>query len=219
MTIFIPGRLLLNIQKVDWRIAIRYAALLTLVVLISAVAFAAVNTGSPILAEMRIQSAVNALNQAELTRERHLAQRELESAGEQAVPALIVALRSEDAVLRRNATEMLGYIRSPQALTALRYVLINDPTPQVRRNAAWALGEINVLSALADLQQAAVLDRNSSVRQTAADSIARIRTRLAQMAGVNEQELSALAVASGNSSIAYVATRRELVSTRDGGKT
>lgn len=219
MTTFIPGRLLLNKQKIDWRIAIWYAALLTLVVLISAVAFAAVNAGSPMLAEMRIQNAVNALNQAGLTTERHQAQRELESAGEQAVPPLIVALRSEDAVLRRNAAEMLGYIGSPQALSALRYALISDPTPQVRRNAAWALGEINDWSALADLQQAAVLDQNSSVRQTAADSIARVRTRLAQMAGVNEQELSAFAVASGNSSIAYVATRRELVSTHDSGKT
>lgn len=219
MTTFTPGREFTNKQKIDWRIALWYAALLTLILSLSALAFAIFNAGSPTLAEMRVQGAVNTLNQPGLTAERQQARRELESAGESAVPALIVALRSEDAVLRRNAAEMLGYIGSPQALAALRYALINDSAPLVRRNAAWALGEINDLSALNDLQQAAVLDPNPSVRQTAADSIARIRARLALTAGVNERVLSAFAAPSGNSKIAYLTTRRELVSTHDGGKT
>lgn len=213
------GKLHLNQQETALQNTLRAATVLAVILSIAVLAFAAVNAALPLLAEMRIQSAVNALNQDRLSAQRQQAQSELENAGEGAVPALIVALRSENPVLRRNAADMLGFIASPQALTALRDTLFNDPAPLVRRNAAWSLGEIQNLASLNDLEQATVLDTNKSVRQTAANSIARIRTRLALAAGVNEQELSAFAIAPNDSNQAYLATRRDLVSTRDGGKT
>lgn len=219
MTTYVLGKLHSDKQNTLWRNALRITVQLALIISIGVLAFAAVNTALPWAAEMRMQSTVNALNQEGLTTQRQQAMTELENAGEAAVPALIVALRSENPVLRRNAADMLGYIASPQALTALRYTLLNDLAPQVRRDAAWALGEIQGLASLNDLEQAAVLDKNQSVRHAAADSIARIRTRLALTAGVNESALSAFAVAPGDSNRAYLATRRDLVSTRDGGKT
>jgi HEAT repeats len=219
MTTISLGKLPLDNHEPALQNILRTAAVLVLIILVAAATFTAVNAALPVFAEMRIQAAVNALSQDGLTAQRQRAMSEIENAGENAVPALLVALRSENPVLRRNTADMLGYIASPQAVPALRNTLVNDPEPQVRINAAWALGEINDLSTLNNLQQAALLDSNQSVRRTAADSIARIRTRLALVAGVNEQGLSAFAAAPSDSNQVYLATRRDIVSTRDGGKT
>lgn len=170
-------------------------------------------------AEQRMQGLVSQLAQDRLTAQRHNAQRELENAGVEAVPALLVALHSDNAVLRRNAADMLGFIAAPLATDGLQYALVNDPNPAVRRNAAWALGEINSFSSLPTLQHVAVLDSAALVRQTAQDSLARIRTRLALTAHIDERELNSYAVAPQSSEIIYVANRRDLTITRDAGKT
>lgn len=79
-----------------------------------------INAGASLIAQIRIQSAVQQLNQARLTAQRHQAMHELERAGERAVPALTMALHSDNPVLRRNAADMLSYIVSPQTLEALQ---------------------------------------------------------------------------------------------------
>lgn len=170
-------------------------------------------------AELRIHSLVNELSEDRLTAQRHNAQRELENAGVEAVPALLVALRSENPVMRRNAADMLGYIAAPLATSGLKDALASDAVADVRRNAAWALGEINSFASIRDLQRAAALDSNALVRQTAQDSLARMRTRLALSAGVDERELGSFAVAPQSSQVIYTAVGRNLVVTRDAGKT
>jgi len=198
---------------VVWTILVLALASLALVVVMTASANPANS------AEVRIQGLVNELGQDRLTARRHNAQRELELAGTEAIPALLVALRSDNAVMRRNAADMLGFIASPRATSGLQYTLVNDTAPAVRRNAAWALGEINSFASMSDLQRAAVLDSNALVRQTALDSLARMRTRLALSARIDERELNSYAVAPQTSEVVYVATRRNLTVTRDAGKT
>lgn len=219
MTTYPLGKLQLNKPETGWQSALRLVALVAIFISAGALLFSAVNAAQPALAEMRIQSAVNALSQDRLTPQRHQAQSDIENAGEAAVPALIVALRSENPVLRRNAADLMGFIASPLGQTALQNTLLNDRSLLVRRNAARALGEVQNLASLNALNRATILDTSKAVRQTAADSAARIRTRLALTAGVNEQDLSAFAVAPGDSNQAYLTTRRDLIWTRDGGKT
>jgi photosystem II stability/assembly factor-like uncharacterized protein len=189
------------------------------VVALVLVAVLSASANPPNAAEIRIQGWVNELQQERLTAQRHNAQKELENTGEAAVPALMVALRSQNAVLRRNAADMLGFIASPTAVSSLQYALANDAVPAVRRNAAWALGEIESFSALGDLQRAVVLDSNELVRQTAQDSLARLRTRIALSAGIDERALNAYAVAPQSADMLYAASRRDLKVTRDGGAT
>ncbi|TAH52393.1 MAG: hypothetical protein EYC68_06350 [Chloroflexota bacterium] len=200
------------------RALITGVAILALIVVI---ALAAVNAAATprSMAEIRIAGWVGALKNDKLTAERQEAQRNLELAGETAVPQLLVALRSNNVAQRRNAADMLGYIASPLTTDALRNTLRTDPVPAVRRNAAYALGEIHAASAINDLQQAAISDRSQIVRGTAADSLARIRTILAQSAHVNEQFVGAFASASSQSNLVYLAAKRDLKISQDGGKT
>ncbi len=194
---------------------------LAIVALIALVAIAAVNaTATPrSLAEERAAGWVNELKNDKLTAQRQEAQHNLELAGETAVPQLLVALHSDNASQRRNAADLLGYIASPQATDALKNSLRLDPVHAVRRNAAWALGEIKAASAINDLQQAAITDRSASVRGSAADSLARIRSVLAKNASVNEQFVGAYASASSEANLVYVAAKRDLLISKDGGKT
>lgn len=125
-------------------------------------------------ADLQIQAWVHELEADRLTTKRHVAQRQLEAAGEVAVPALLTAARSQDPVMRRNATEMLGYIISPRAAVTLVELLQSDPVPAVRRNAAWALGEYHDPAYRARLEQAAQSDKSAQVRQAARDSLERL---------------------------------------------
>jgi len=177
------------------------------------------STSAHSAAELKMQSLVSELKQERLTGSRHEAQAQLESAGEAAVPALVSALYSDDVVLRRNASDMLGYIASPQARLDLEKTVLNDRAADVRINAAWALGEIQNFASWNALQHVAIMDTNERVRNTAADSLARIKTRLALASGVNERDLNAIAVAPLDSNIAYLTTGRDLFSTVNGGKT
>ena len=129
---------------------------------------------------------MNELKSDKLTFVRQEAQRNLELAGEAAVPQLLTALDRE-AAQRTNAADLLWL----HCLAAVdKRVLLNalrtDAVPAVRRNAAWALGEIKASSAINVLQQASITDR-SELRGAAADSLARIRTTLALATGLNEQ--------------------------------
>lgn len=185
------------------------------------VALAAVNVAATARSpeQAQIQGWVNALQADKLTGMRQQAQRNLELAGEKAAPQLLVALRSNNSVLRRNAADMLGYIASPQATDALINTLRRDPVPSVRRNAAYALGEIHDVRAINDLQQTAVADPSHIVRGTAADSLARVRTVLAIASNVNEQHIGAYASAAAPQDLVYLAVKRDVLVSRDGGKT
>jgi len=194
-------------------------ALLVVVGILGTLLVITASANPPAAAEMRIQGLVNELQQDRLTASRHKAQSELENLGEDAVPALMVALRSDNTVMRRNAADMLGFIASPRSISSLQFALANDAAPTVRRNAAWALGEIDSFAALVDLQRAAIFDGSNLTRQTAQDSLARIRTRLALVTGIPETALNAFAVSQQNPNVIYAATRRNIVVTQDGGKT
>jgi hypothetical protein len=192
-----------------------------IVVLAGLIAFAAVNaTATPVSpTQLRIQGWVNTLQEPSLTLARHQAQHNLELAGDAAVPQLLVALRSNNPTLRQNAADVLSYIASPQSTDALLNTLRNDPVPAVRRNAAYALGEIHSARAINDLQKTAIADPSASVRGAAADSLARIRTILALNAQVNEQTVSTYAAATSQSDLLYLAAKRDVLVSRDGGKT
>lgn len=194
---------------------------LALIIALGAVAFyfTGATANPPSAAEISIQGWVTELKQDKLTASRQQAQRQLEMAGEAAVPSLLTALNSNDAILRRNAADMLGYIASPTAAPALRKAMLNDNMPEVRRNAAWALGEIKDVASLHDLEQVSVLDRNKLVRATAADSIARIRTTLAYAAGLNEQSVGTMAIAPAQPGLVYFTSQRDLVVSHDSGRT
>jgi hypothetical protein len=200
----------------------KFVAGASALVVLAFIALAVTITASanpPSAAEVRIQGWVDDLREDRLTVQRHNAQRELENAGNASVPALAVALRSEDVVLRTNAADMLGFIASPSSTSALEYVLVNDAVPTVRRNAAWALGEINDFSMLDTLERSSIIDPSPQVRQAAGDSLARNRARLALAAGLKERELNAYAVAPGDARVVYAASARNLSVSRDGGAT
>lgn len=192
-----------------------------LALLIGLVAIAGMNAtatpASPV--QLQIQGWVNALGTEKLTVTRHDAQRNLELAGETAVPQLTVALRANNPNLRGNAADVLGYIASPASTNALLDALRNDPTPLVRRNAAYALGQIHDARAIADLQKTAVTDTSATVRGAAADSLARMRTVLAQNAHVNEQTIGALTTTVAQPETVYLTAKRDVLMSRDGGKT
>jgi hypothetical protein len=200
------------------RLAITGLAIAALVVIVAIAALNA-NATPAGFAELRIRGYVNDLKDDALTARRQQAQQNLESLGAAAVPQLTAALRSDNPVQRRNAADMLGYIALPQAASALQEALRNDTVPAVRRTAAWGLGEIKDARGMNDLQQAATADKSASVRGAAADSLARIRTVLAKATGVNEQFIGALVSAPSQNEQVYLAARRDLFVSKDGGKT
>ena len=83
-------------------------------------------------AKLVIRGWVNDLSEQGLTAKRQAAQTRLEAAGEQAVPALMTALHSNDVNTRRNAADVLGFIASTRATDALVQSLANDPAAAVR---------------------------------------------------------------------------------------
>lgn len=198
-----------------------FVAGLAILALIVAVAIAAVNANATPRSngEALMAGWVNDLKIDKLTTERQQAQHNLELAGEAAVPQLLTALQSSNTTQRINASDMLGYIASPQSADALRNSLRADPVPAVRRNAAYALGEIKSAGAINDLQQASITDHSEMVRASATDSLARIRTAIALTAHVNDQYITAYASAPSSGDLLYVAAKRDLLTSRDGGKT
>jgi HEAT repeat protein/photosystem II stability/assembly factor-like uncharacterized protein len=72
----------------------------------------------------------------------HAAMAAIEQMGQPAVAPLLTMLDSQDAHVRRNAAQALGWIGSPSATEALADALKKDSDASVRGQAAWALGEI-----------------------------------------------------------------------------
>lgn len=172
----------------------------------------------PSAAETRVQTWVNTLSTDSLTVDRQDGMQQLEEAGDLSVDPLVAALHSNNAVLRRNAADMLGYIASPRSAQALDNLLNTDAVPAVRRNAAWALGEIKDLHYVSDLERATILDRNQTVRSVAADSLDRIRSVLARSAGISELDLTGVAVSPIDPDVVYLASGRNISISGDGGK-
>jgi len=206
-----------TMYKPHKRVVIGTVVLVVVALLGALIAFTA-SANPPAAADVRMQNLVNALREDRLTAARHDAQRQLEEAGEAAVPALLVALKSNNATLRRNAADMLGFIASPQSINGLTNALMNDPILDVRRNAAWSLGEINSFAPYAALQHAALFDTSSLVRNSAQDSLARVRSRVALAAGIDEGQLNAFAISSQNPDLVYATSARNLLISKDGGK-
>lgn len=172
----------------------------------------------PSAAEARIQGWVGQLHDTELTPARHLAQQNLEKAGDSAVDPLVSALHSPDSTLRRNSAEMLGFIASPRSLDGLSGSLANDPVSSVRARAAWALGELHDTRAVNALVLASVLDQDIKVRREASGSLDALRANLAESAGKNERITSAFATAPGDANIIYLAEMNHISISHDGGK-
>lgn len=186
---------------------------------LAAVYFREAAATAPSATASRIQGWVSQLDDSQLTPARHLAQQHLEEAGDAAVDPLVGALHSPDWALRRNSAEMLGYIASPRALDALTAALANDPVASVRSSAAWALGELHDLRAVTRLEIASVTDHDSTVRQEASRSLDAIRNHLALVAGMDDRNTSAFAIAPGQPATVYLAEMNQVSISRDGGMT
>lgn len=199
---------------------LKVASAALVIVLLVAVSAALLNNvvATPISSrELQIRGWVNDLGDSGLTLKRQTAQQNLEAAGEEAVPALLVALRSNDVNVRRNAADILGYIASPRATSALIQSLGNDPVADVRLNAAWGLGEIKDASALPILERASVLDTSVQVRGASNQSLTNIYNALVQRAGRDVNQVNVIAVAPNQSNTIYLANQRDLLISRDNG--
>ncbi len=147
------------------------------------------------------------------------AQQKLEEAGDAAVDPLIAALRSTNPVLRRNSTEMLGYLVSPRAEQPLIDILLNDSDASVRGEAIMSLGEFGDLKLTEIIQHAAIFDKDVTVRQAAQSSLTVIRQNLAARAGKDARITSAFAIAPTQPQVVYLAEMGDIAVSRDGGKT
>ena len=64
----------------------------------------------------------------------------------------------------RNIAVALGNLRSPEAVSLLTKVLMDDPEPLVRSHAAWALGQIGSVLGRQALEKAAGIEADSMVK-------------------------------------------------------
>jgi len=193
---------------------------ITAVLLLVGVSAAVLNSvvATPVsLREAQIRGWVYDLGDVGLTSKRQQAETQLESAGEEAVPALTTALHSNSPTVRANAADMLGFIASTRATATLIQSLGGDPVAAVRANAAWALGEIKDVSAINALERASVLDPSPQVREMATNSIANVRDALVQRAGRDVSMVNVITVAPGQTNTVYLASQRDLLVSRDDG--
>jgi HEAT repeats len=167
--------------------------------------------------ELEIRGWVNDMGTSGLTAKRQEAQAQLEKAGEEAVPTLMTALRSNNVNVRSNAADVLGYIASPTATQALNDAVSTDPSQTVRANAAWALGEIKNASALPTLERVSVLDTSEQVRSNANDSLQNIQNALIQRAGRSVSDLNVIATVPNQPNSVYLASGRDLLISHDNG--
>jgi beta-lactamase regulating signal transducer with metallopeptidase domain len=99
--------------------------------------------------------------------------------------ALILALKDEDAQVRRSAMASLMRVRSPLALDALVEAL-RDSDPEVREHAAFALGQLRDERAVPALTTA-LQDESADVREKAVFALGQLRAESA--AGALSQAL------------------------------
>lgn len=95
--------------------------------------------------------------------------------GVDAVEQLLVAAKDANPVLRRNAVEVLGKLRTASAISVLSESLA-DPDSIVRTQAAWALGELGDKSVMDSLAKLAINDPEEDVREAAEEAIEKIRS-------------------------------------------
>jgi HEAT repeat protein len=133
------------------------------------------------------------LADADMTSARHLAMIGLEMAGPLAVPTLVAGLNRDQATLRANAAEMLGWLRAAPATAELAHAL-SDADPTVRSQAAWALGEVATPEARAALTKALTVETDAAAQQAAALALAHARTQAGEGATVEGSFWASLAV-------------------------
>lgn len=207
-------------QSENGKRALKAAAILGVVILFVAVSTFLLNNviATPVSPrEAQIRGWVNDLRDEALTKQRQASQSKLEAAGEEAVPALVSALHSNDAVTRKNSAAMLGFIASPRAVDALVVNLRSDPVAAVRLNAARALGAIQAPSAIPALAASSVLDASQQVRDASANALQNIYAGAAQSANKNIDDVQAITVAPGQTDVVYLASKRDLLVSRNGG--
>ncbi len=209
----------LTATETKWRALKFFSAVIvvTLLVGVSAVLLSNVIATPVSPRETQIRGWVTDLGDKGLTAKRQAAQTQLESAGEEAVPALMTALHSNNVNTRRNAADVLGFIASTRATDALKQTLSADPASAVRANAAWALGEIKDSTALTTLERSSVLDPSIQVRTNANESIARIQDSLVERAGRDPSQVNLIAVAPNSANTLYLASGRDLLISHNNG--
>jgi HEAT repeat protein len=126
--------------------------------------------GGPVAAE----ALLTALADPQPTARWHVAMAALERMGEPAVEPLVAMLDSQDALIRRNAAQALGWIGSSSATEALVHALKNDHDTTVRGQAAWALGEIGDPAARRTLERAQLRDSAVEVQTAAGRALSRV---------------------------------------------
>jgi HEAT repeat protein len=112
----------------------------------------------------------------------HAAMAGLESIGEPATGPLMAILESQEAQVRSNAIQALGWIGSPSA-TSVLVGHLKDPDAGVRAQAAWALGAIADPAAQTALGRAVAQDSAVEVRHQAEWALSRIEQSPAVAAG------------------------------------
>ena len=116
----------------------------------------------------------------------------LRKIGSPAIPALSVALRDRDPVVRRRAAEALGAMGRPAASTVPELTsLLDDPVRHVRESAARALGKIGATddSAIGALTRCLV-DPHLKVRVAAVEAVGKIGRKTPQLASLLEALLN-----------------------------
>jgi HEAT repeat protein len=79
-----------------------------------------------------------------------------------------------DAVVRKNAAELLGSLRVTDAAASLTALAKNDPNADVRGAACHSLGELRAGSARTVLEEVAKNDANGLVRDMATMALRRL---------------------------------------------
>ena len=88
-------------------------------------------------------------------------------------------LENDDKVIRGNATEVLGNIKSEEAIDSLINTLTKDKDSDVRGSAAIALGKIKNEKAVTPLINTLTEDKNSDVRGSATIALGKIKNEKA----------------------------------------
>jgi len=89
-------------------------------------------------------------------------------------PAVAKLVGDGDAVVRRNAAELLGSLKVKDSAAALTALAKNDPNADVRGSACHSLGELRASSARSVLEDVAKTDTNGLVRDQAAIALRRL---------------------------------------------
>ncbi len=130
-----------------------------------------------------IEALLAALEDPQPTARWHVAMAALEKMGEPAVASLVTMMDSEDAHVRHNAAQALGWIGSLSATEALMNALKRDNDATVRSEAAWALGEIGAPAAARALERAQRRDPAVEVRTAAEWALSRVPAQSEAVAG------------------------------------